>query len=401
VRFVLAFGFHKQEAGRPEPVQIAIALAESGTFGNPYAAPTGPTAHAAPFYPMALAPIYALFGDSRNGDLARTGMSILVAATEYALLPVAALSLGMGVWPGAVAGLAGALVPVQYWAESIGNFEAPWIGVFLLAATIQFGRLLRKEQAGAGSAFWAGALWGFGLLIAPNVLPVVMGFAAVYLWRKRPPMRAAVRDGLVMLGAAALVVCPWEIRNYIAFGEPFLVRSNFGLELYVSNNDAALANYVDNISTPYFQSVHPFTSRAEAVRVKEMGEAAYNREKFKAALDWIRSHPGRFSRLTAERAVNFWFPDQTRRSAEILLGLVTLLAAAGFWRLWRDNPGAAAVPATLLITYPLVYYVLQNYIRYEHPIYWVLVLLAAYPFGRMAERAYSGGRGGQRDEEPC
>ena len=41
-----------------EMEQLAMNLAESGTLGNPYKVPTGPSAHHAPVYPALLAVIF-------------------------------------------------------------------------------------------------------------------------------------------------------------------------------------------------------------------------------------------------------------------------------------------------------------------------------------------------------
>src|SRR5271157_6520169 len=45
-----------------EMEKIARSLAEDNVFGNPYALPTGPTAHHAPIYPFLLSLIFRMFG---------------------------------------------------------------------------------------------------------------------------------------------------------------------------------------------------------------------------------------------------------------------------------------------------------------------------------------------------
>ena len=77
VRLTLLFGFHRYEVGRPEPIRIAISLAHHGGFANPYAIPTGPTAHTAPLYPMLIAPLYAIWGDTHRADMARFALNAL------------------------------------------------------------------------------------------------------------------------------------------------------------------------------------------------------------------------------------------------------------------------------------------------------------------------------------
>jgi len=124
VRLTLLFGFGRYEIARPEPVRIAVSLARNGTFADPYLIPTGPTAHAPPSYPFLIAPIYRILGDTPSADMVRLWLSVLTGSAEYALLPYASASLGMGAVVGALAGLAGAVIPLHYWPESMGEFES-------------------------------------------------------------------------------------------------------------------------------------------------------------------------------------------------------------------------------------------------------------------------------------
>jgi hypothetical protein len=61
---------------------------------------------------------------------------------------------------------------------------------------------------------------------------------------------------------------------------------------------------------------------------------------------------------------------------------VTILAAAGLALLFFDNRFAAVLLASILATFSAVYAVVQNHLRYQHPVYWILLLLAAWGVGR-------------------
>src|ERR1035437_5237480 len=62
---------------RPEMLQsaeaslIANAIASKGQFADPFAVPTGPTAHLTPFYPVLLAGINQVFGTGYTGRFVR------------------------------------------------------------------------------------------------------------------------------------------------------------------------------------------------------------------------------------------------------------------------------------------------------------------------------------------
>lgn len=146
IRLTLLCVLHYYEIGRPEPIRIAISLARNGAFADPYALPTGPTAHSAPLYPAMIAPLYAIWADTYRADFARFTLNALAASVQYALLPGIAAALGLGMWPGILAGLGGASVPLHYWAECLGDFETTWIALFLEGVTLLFARWLRGRR---------------------------------------------------------------------------------------------------------------------------------------------------------------------------------------------------------------------------------------------------------------
>ncbi len=121
VRLVLVFPLHRYELFRPEVVKIAISLAKTGNFADPFSIPTGYTAHIAPVYPLVISPLYRLLGDTSTADFARIVLSIAVAAVSYALLPFVATAIRMSASVGIVAGLTGALLPSHFWPESMGE----------------------------------------------------------------------------------------------------------------------------------------------------------------------------------------------------------------------------------------------------------------------------------------
>ncbi len=77
-----------------ENVAIARSLAAGQGFSNPYyAAPTGPTAHAAPLYPALLGVIMFALGQSTTFALAIIVLELLLQGATVALLPWLSKSL--------------------------------------------------------------------------------------------------------------------------------------------------------------------------------------------------------------------------------------------------------------------------------------------------------------------
>jgi hypothetical protein len=128
----------------------------------------------------------------------------------------------------------------------------------------------------------------------------------------------------VQLAVAGAMLLPWTIRNSYALGAPVWGRSNFGLELHVSNNGLATATWDGNKERGVFLAMQPTANDAERMRVRESGEVVYNCEKFRQADTWIATHPQRFSTLTVERAFLFWFPSLLRPVQTVALAAVTL-----------------------------------------------------------------------------
>jgi len=126
----------------------------------------------------------------------------------------------------------------------------------------------------------------------------------------------------------------------------------------------------------------------------EQGELSFEHERLRRALKWIQDNRRKFVSLTGRRICNFWLYeilpplrrrrfwlaqhyDLLRMVLRLLNGALNAAALAGLILLFRRNRWAAIVLASILLTYPLVYYLVQNGIRYQHGVYWITLLLAA------------------------
>jgi hypothetical protein len=143
----------------------------------------------------------------------------------------------------------------------------------------------------------------------------------------------------------------------------------------MGNHESASAAM--DVMDRYQEHIHPRTHEGEARKVQELGEVVYMRQAGDEALQWIRSNPGTFTKLTASRAAHWWLGPLYDPPMALFVTVITLLALLG---LWRTAP-SLAVPqrAALLIplvTYPLIYYVVAYMPRYREPVNWIFLLLA-------------------------
>lgn len=352
-----------------EVESIAVSLATTGTFADPFMLPTGPTAHVPPVYPALLGLIYRVFGLTMTAGYVAWVLRIAASAAVLALLPWVGRRLGVGAPAGVAGGLAGALVP--QWSHQAEPLAALTMAILLVVAS-------RRWAEGRGAA-WNSALqgiaWGAGFHVTPSLLPVFVGsllFELAWLRDRRSRLRAAV-----MVLGAALACVPWGWRNYATFGEFFFVRSNLGLELRMGNHDGAAADVDMTDRLERRRQRHPRSNPDEARLVQQMGEVAYMRQAGREALDWIRAHPAAYLRLTALRAFHFWFGGPSMGWLAVGAALLTSIAALGAWRtvprLGTPQRAALLIP---LATYPLVYYGLVYMPRYGEPVNWILFLFA-------------------------
>jgi hypothetical protein len=321
--------------------------------------------------------LYRWFGTGQAGEIAQEVFACCLASLLWAWLPAASRIFGLGSCVGMVAGLMGALLPINRWAETKGSFEAPLAAVAMVVLFSSYAHAWTYKRASMIRAGALGILGGLAILVSATLgaAVAVLLLLNYFRFRRDVPARATTFT-LVTAAITLATLLPWGIRNYRALGGFVLTRSNIGLELQVSNNDLAKARWVENAVAN--KQYHPHANRGERRKLENLGEIAYGRDKLREALEWIRSHPQRFTILTLRRIFNFWFPDMKRLAQTIPLAVLTLMAVLGIFRLYRQDWFLAAAFTSVLSVYPLIYYAVQSDPRYVYPISWMIYFLAAY-----------------------
>lgn len=371
--------------GGVEPTNVALRLARDGTLADPYFSyPTGPTAHVSPLFPIYLAALMKMFGQTPLIE----GLIVVLLIFVHTAYPILLWLAGWRLLGCERAGIAAAALAIL-----LPTF--PLMPQWDYIYTADFLLLMCVTTAGWASAKWAGPkrpLIGgavTGLLSLWNASSILIATPWwVYLYRRANPRNAAHGRAAVWFAVGlGLVVAPWAIRNYIVLGSPVFLRGNLGVELAVSNNGLAQPAQFQNLANGSFDRLHPNIDRGQALEIVRDGEAAYNRRRFRQALDWIAGHPRRFAELTAARVFYFWFPYPGEYGGySYRTWLLTVLALLGAIELiWKRHPIVCFV-LPVLVLYPLVFYLVHSSIRLRLIMTWIEVLMAGYAMALIAER---------------
>lgn len=363
---------------RYELERTAISLAETGVYGNPYAVPTGPTAHVSPGYTLILAGVFHLFGTGTRAEILKELLATCVTAVQIALLPVIAILLSLDRCAGFLAGLMMAVYPARPMVEIDGDWEAPYIALALMLAAALAAYVWKNRELRFSISAVHGLLWGVALLFVSALVPLFLAFVTLgAIWRRKEPKKYLAFAAIELI-VAGLCVLPWIIRNQIALGAPVITRTNAGIELRISNNDYAVADQRENMLNSLFERYHPLQSRAEALKVRQLGEVEYNRRAMDEAKRWIREHPKRFLQLTLGRVRCFWFyVDPTSRMKTAFVWIVNVVGLAGLGLALLRKQMAGVILAVIVLLYPLPNYLVHVGLRQSYPVEWLMLLLGS------------------------
>ncbi len=363
---------------RFELEKTAISLAATGVLGNPYAIPTGPSAHVSPAYPILLAVIFKFFGLGVPGEIVKEVFACCVTALQCAVTPLVAMRLGFSARAAVIAGLGAALLPLKFITETQGDWESNWAALALMLIAVSTTALWTRREFTLSQGVQTGIIWGCCLLVSWSyaaLFGAVMAAGLLIAGRSNPTRYLTF--SLVVVGCTALCLMPWVIRNWFALHGFVPGRSNTGIELRLSNNDRASAKERTNFLNGLYHRYHPLQSLKEAEKVLALGEVEYNRRLTLEAWNWVIAHPAQFARLTVNRFRLFWFySDSDHPAKAVLMWTRTLLGLFGLVLIWRANLMSARVLTLILLVVPLPNYLVHIALKHSYPVDWILTILA-------------------------
>jgi len=363
------FGFG-YEMGR-----IGAAIATGHGFSNPFGASTGPTAWEPPLYPYLIAGVFKIFGvySAASAFVLFCINSIFSALTCIPIFLIARRIFSEKVAVGSA--WTWALLPyVMYWCTK-------WVWETslsaLLVALIFWLALTMEDREGLKPWLWFGLLWGIAGMNS-TVLLSFLPASGLWAWYRCARRGKAALAGIA-LASMIFVACvsPWLVRNYRTFDKFIFIRDNFGAELRLGNGNGADGTWM--------QYLHPTQDIYGMRQYASMGELAYIERRKRQALDYIRADYGRFAALCLRRFVYFWDgPPKVAKIwwlAQLRNSLFLASSVLMFWGLGRALrrriPGAWLL-FWLILSYPLIYYVVFPGQRYRHPIEPEMTILGVY-----------------------
>jgi hypothetical protein len=376
-----------------EALLIARSLATGHGFADPFLHYPFVTAWLAPVYPWLVSFAHLIFR-LEGHPVAIYGQVLNILFSGATCYPI--YYLGKRVFGERVA-IASAWLWVFLPVAILLPIEWVWdqdISAFLLVSLILFTYYLRDSSA---PQHWTayGLLWAVAALTNPTLcvtLPFVAGWLLFQRWLRSLPNNIPLFARFALFFILALT--PWTIRNYYEAGGLMFVKSNFGLELWLGNNE--------KVTGVYEHTLHPMENYEEFTLLALNNEKTYNRIKQQQAMAFIKAHPATFAKLTWNRFLDTWTgiydvvldtyiqPLHIPRLWVRFSALFSIVAFAGlvvaFW-----TKALESFPLTIcMIVFPIPYYLTHSSLRYRHPIDPILCILAVVAlaqWGRLFRRA--------------
>jgi len=359
--------------------RVARAIAAGEGFSSPIRElDTGPTAWFTPIYPYLVGGIFKLWGiySDMSRIIIQTLNCAFAALTVIPIYGIAKRTFGEGAAVGAA--WAWVFLPTALYYPTMWVWDTT-LTAFIFSL-IFWATLAMRERHGLLTWTGYGALWALGVLINPSILSLFPFFLGWLVWEARKIAAPWVKPAAAALLVFTIALVPWTIRNYRVFGKFIVLRSNFGLELWLGNNP--------DVTDTSAEWQHPNTNEVEAAKYKRMGEIAYMAEKEREAFAYMRTHPGITLDLTFHRFVSHWlaFADSPAdvwsngtlysKSFLILNCLLSVLCLLGALYAYRTRDPEAFLFAMVLLVFPLVFYLTHASMRYRFPVDPIMLILA-------------------------
>jgi 4-amino-4-deoxy-L-arabinose transferase-like glycosyltransferase/SAM-dependent methyltransferase len=359
-----------------------------------------PTAFWPPAYPVLLASMWKITG------FGLTSAKVL-NATLGALTIVALYLLGTSMFHRKVGLLSAALFAVFpnaiAWLPLLFP-EALFILIFVVALWVLVEFMPETARGKVAVAAAVGLLTGLAALTRGQGL--VLAPVATLIWLSRDGWRPAARQSAVLALAAALLIAPWTIRNWIVLDSPVLISTNAGVSLRTGHAPDSTGTSMWT-SDPVRDSKGRLFSAEESAYDPEWEVAGY-RVWTRRAINYALTHPSREVELTRYKIYHLYRSDSGVIPWLTTLGVTPikpqslqdhlwtvfdasyyslLFAAVAFMPLWLLRGGPKKqVLFNVLLVWTLFHIAFNGEPRYHVPLYPLFALSAVGGLATIAVR---------------
>ncbi len=282
-------------------------------------------------------------------------------------------------------------------------FLIPVLFIFLNLVAVYL-MILYKESEKLRHWLVAGFVLGLAAIARPNVLLLVPAFMVwIYFAASRPRSKAAAFKALIYLAGVLIPVLSVTVRNYVVTGETILISSQGGVNLYIGNNPDTdgLTMLMPEVRLDESLPWTEFTSATRQTAEREAGRPLTDSEESsfwtKKAVDFIRSNPGKFIRITLRKTVYFLIGFENSDQTDIYFsrayswmyglllwhfiiyfpfGLLIPLALVGMVQAWNNRRKLALLYIFIIGYMPTVVLFLVT-ARHRLPVVPFLILFAS------------------------
>ncbi len=274
----------------------------------------------APFYVYCLAALYALLGAS-------LWVGRIFGAIVGLASVLATYHLGRRVFNSKL-GLAAAAIHAVW--PTMLYFEAELLLDPLFALLMQLGVLMWLKWRDTGvtrDLALSGSLLGLACITRPTGLVVLVLLAVLALFVRERGL-STWRAAPIFLFSGLIFIAPIAVRNLAVAGDPVLIASQGGINLYIGNN-AGADGVSASLPEPYGYNwrLQDITHVARQATGSDLSPGEISTYWSTQAWDWISTNPAEAARLYLTKLYRFVSNDEisNNRSLDLFFGQISIL----------------------------------------------------------------------------
>ncbi len=281
-----------------------------------------------------------------------------------------------------------AIYPIYVFAS------AAILSITLLTFLLTLGMKLSLGTLNTGSALRACLTGLTGTAAALTSASALPAFILIALWLLIEGERLArgrgLRTAAILLLTLGISMVPWTMRNHQEFGRFVPVSLNGGFNAWLGNHPDARAEMGNRMS-------EAMQLEYDSIIEEYPGEGEQDRAYWAKAREYIFEDPGRFIRLSLQKAINLWRlyprpmtnngdnPTLQRLASIFSYGLALPFAILGLVLSFRRWAGAR-LSLLLFLSYTVLHAVILSKYRFRLPLDALVLLFAAvgvlFAFGK-------------------